>query len=97
MKEPNFPTSEEIGQIAVKLKAKKPEGYAVALKMLAKGANTYMFLAEDEYEWELVLEMHRKQMDDIEKIKDWRARALAILITDFLNGHEEPKKYLMGM
>ena len=97
MKEPKFPTDKDIQDVISHLKKIKPEGLQFALKLLSKGANTEMFLADDEYEWAIRLDIYQKQMDAVNKLKTVKARALAILVTDFLNGEEGMKKQLMGL
>lgn len=95
MKSPKFPKQSEIDNLIAKLKKDKPEGYLFSVKLLSKGANTEYFLAENEEEFALVADLYKRQMDGINSLKSWKARALAIIVTDFLNGDLEAKKYLL--
>ena len=95
MKEPTFPKQSEIDKLIAKLKKDKPEGYLFSLKLLSKGANTEYFLAENEEEFALVVNIYATQMESIKSLKSVKARALAIMVADFLNGDLEAKKYLL--
>ena len=95
MKEPKFPKQSEIDKLSAKLKKDKPEGYLFSIKLLSKGANTEYFLAEDEFEFAMIADIYSRQMEAIKSLKSVKARALAIMVTDFLNGDLEAKKYLL--
>ena len=95
MKEPKFPKQSEIDKLIAKLKKDKPEGYLFSVKLLSKGANTEYFLAESEEEFALITDLYSRQMAAIQSLKSVKARALAIMVTDFLNGDMEAKKYLL--
>lgn len=95
MKSPKFPKQSEIDNLTAKLKKDKPEGYLFSVKLLSKGANTEYFLAENEEEFALVADLYKRQMEAINSLKSWKARALAIVVTDFLNGDLEAKKFLL--
>ena len=95
MKEPKFPKQSEIDKLIAKLKKDKPEGYLFSVKLLSKGANTEYFLAENEEEFALIADLYKRQMEVIKTLKSVQGRALAIMVTDFLNGDLEAKKYLL--
>ena len=73
------------------------EGYLECIRMMQDRLVNPVeseFVHDSEEHTELILDVYRKQMEPIKRLKTKKGRTLAILCNDWLNGQDDDKIFL---